>query len=111
MTQFTIKIKKNDDTSDTESAAMTNIKAPKYVDWIGRTIHRRDAAWEDGILMEGVVTNAYQYQRDWYFRIRYENYRDANGNADEEDVSLTYFEKTCTFFAPTTPVQKKYQKK
>ena len=98
MTQFTTK-RNDDDASksgnsedevvdcnnhgNTESATMalkkttttTNIKAPMYVDWIGRTVHRRDAAWEDDILMEGIVTNAYQYQRDWYFRIRYENRR------------------------------------
>merc|ERR1719162_1049774 len=41
--------------------------------------------------------NAYEYKNAWYFRIRYEDHFDTEGNVDEEDIGLKEFEKSCTF--------------
>ena len=68
-----------------------------YTDWIGRRILRDDDDWDEEMKMKGTIMNAYEYKNAWYFRIRYEDHFDTEGNVDEEDIGLKEFEKSCTF--------------
>ena len=73
----------------------------KYSSWIGRRIIRDlsvDDDVDDNTCMEGSIKEAWMYKGSWYFEIVYEGVLDSNGNPDTEDISLSVFADTCTFY-------------
>jgi hypothetical protein len=73
----------------------------KYNSWVGRRITRDlslDDDVDDNTCMEGSIKEAWMYEGSWYFEIVYEGVLDSNGNPDTEDISLSVFADTCTFY-------------